>query len=190
VHECGHGLDLGLGFISESNYVVTDDLTITCPAIETLGRGGIMGDAFESAVPDDSYESPYLTTLGDQGFEMLLEEAYQYVNSLASAYAFSDQYENSQSERDGILTFLWYVERYLHQARTTDEATYNALVQSECWRTAILTLWGRAWIYVELTKDMGQLGINDEEILAAATNTELLHEIDLIREAHGCESPD
>jgi hypothetical protein len=186
VHECGHGLDLGMGFIDEHHYVITDELTITCDHVDTMPRGDIMGDEFSGDVPGDSYEDPYLTQLGDQGFDMLLEEATQYVNSLASGYSFQDQYTMGVSERDGILTFLWYLTRYLHKARNDVPTTYDALTQDPCWRTAILTIWGRAWLFVELTKDDGNLGINDAEILDAATDPVLLEEIERVRQAHGC----
>ena len=59
---------------------------------------------------DDNFEG------GDQGYNSVLEETTQYINSLAVGYAFNDLYSGSVSERDGILTFLWYITRYLKMA--------------------------------------------------------------------------
>ena len=56
---------------------------------------------------------------GDQGFNMLMEEAFQYVNSLATNYALNERYQGSISGRDGILTTLWWVQRYLAKREPT-----------------------------------------------------------------------
>jgi len=188
VHECGHGLNLGMGFIESSHYVINDSLLLKCDRPETIGRGAIDGDEFSPAVFDDFYRDTYLVELGDQGFEMLLEETSQYVNSLATGYAFLDQYDDnsSTSARDGLLSFLWYVERYLYLTRNQYPDSYDALVGDPCWREAILTVWGRGWKYLEATEGLMTLGIDDEEILEALLNPTLLAEIQLVRDAHGC----
>src|SRR5262249_13037648 len=126
---------------------------------------------------------------GDQGFNMLLEEAVQYVNSLASAWAFADQYPPGQrtSDRDGILTFLWYLERYLHMARLSYPAAYAHISGDSCWQQAILTEWGRAWLYMNATKTISSLSIDGSLIEPLVTKPELLDEIDRIRTKAGCQ---
>ena len=79
--------------------------------------------------------------------ECFCEETLQYVNSLATSYAFGDQLAYSTSARDGILTFLWYTMRYLRLARLEHPQTYTLLTQNSCWRDLILNTWGRAWLY-------------------------------------------
>ena len=119
---------------------------------------------------------------------LLLEEDVQYINSLATSWAYADQLGagTSTSARDGILTFLWYVERYLHMARLTYPAAYTRLSTDPCWQNAILTVWGRAWLYLQHTEGMRALGIADGALMPLVTNPELLDEINRIRTAAGC----
>ena len=208
VHECGHFFDLDQGGFVNSAYMLTESVQSTCSGggyqgqNATFARSLITTDEFSALRPPcdgnfvpgcDSYADIYLDgdptdstfDSGDQGFNMLHEETTQYVNSLATGYAFADQYQFTVSERDGILTFLWYTCRYLRMARLQYPGTYSVLTQDACWREAILRVWGRAWLFLEATKDMQQLGISDDSIESLLTD-ELLSEIQLVREAHGC----
>ncbi len=211
VHECGHFFDIGRGGFSEDTYVVTDTLAISCRGGDTTDRGGetfarslINGDDRAALRRPcgggwgsgcDSYADIYLDgdpfdgtfDGGDQGFNSLVEEAYQYVNSLATGYALNDQMSGgSVSERDGILTFLWWLERYLRYARVEFPDAHAYIIGDACWREAILTLWGRAWIYLEATASMDSLEIDGDAILALVEEPELLQEIERVREAEGC----
>lgn len=125
---------------------------------------------------------------------MLFEEAVQYVNSLATAYAYSSELQSTGftvTERDGILTFLWYLTRYLRLARMSHPTAYQHILQGDggCWRDALLTLWGRAWLYLEATATMSHLGIEDDTIETLVKAPELLEEIQRVREAAGCAAP-
>lgn len=168
-------------------------------------RSAIKQDAFGKKRPPcedgkgshgcDSYAKVYLDgdpndgtfQSGDQGFNMLVEEVNQYVNSLATRYAFADQSAMSTSARDGILTFLWYMQRYLHMARTLHPQVYADLKADACWRQLVLTLWGRAWLFLEATQGMPKLGIEHAKIIELVRDPELLAEIARIRTAHGCK---
>ena len=131
--------------------------------------------------PDDSnFEG------GDQGFNSVMEETVQYVNSLAVGYAFQDFYERTVSERDGLLTFLWYVGRYLRYGRDNYPDAYQWVLNDACYREAILTVWGRAWLYLDATKDLDQLGISDDALEALVMDSLILDEIQKVRDAHGC----
>ncbi len=210
VHECGHGTDFDIGGFSENAYFVNDSpLILTCTEGDTTDRGGqtfarsrIRDDEFQSTYPGDFYQSTYLDgdpddgnfDGGDQGFNSVLEETLQYVNSIATAYAFTTELDTggSSSHRDGILTFLWYVTRYLHMARLDYPSAYAHLRDGEngCWRRAILTIWGRAWLYLGVTENMGHLGINDAQIQGLVEHPELVGEIQRLRDAEGCPAPD
>jgi hypothetical protein len=207
VHECGHFWDLGTSQGNRSNYAIAPALTRACTRGDTTARGGvtfarslIKGDAYSSMRPPcmnmsssncDFYADVYLDgspangtfESGDQGFNSLLEEANQYVNSLASALAFRDSFQNTRvSERDGILTFMWYLERYLLMARTTYPQAYAALSQDACWREAILSVWDRGWFYLQATAPYASnLGINDARLRTLVEAPSLLAEIDAIR---------
>lgn len=212
VHECGHFLDLDLRDWGENVYVFTDELTITCEdgsipdngGGKTFSRSLINTDQYAALHPPcanfsdqgcDSYAAIYLDgdpndgafDSGDQGYGMLHEETLQYVNSLATSYAFEDQYAYSTSARDGILTFLWYTMRYLRMARLEHPETYTLLSENSCWRDLILQTWGRAWLYLEMTSGSSTLGINDDFLMTLVMEPELLSEIQRLRDIEGCE---
>lgn len=190
-------------------YVLTEQTTLSCTGGDAVGRGGntfarseLYSDAYQSefaACPNqnaqncDSYALIYLDPVqgngASQGFDSVLEETTQYINSLAVGLAFRDQLPNGQitSARDGLLAFLWYIERYLHLARTENTAAYDYIINNACWRDAILTIWGRAWLYLEATKDMRNLEIYGDQFEAALLRPELLDEIARVRAAEGCE---
>jgi hypothetical protein len=209
VHECGHYFDLSKGGFANSGYVFTGDVSYVCTGAAMQGsnasfaRSLIKQDEYAKLWKPcnnfgeqgcDSYAAIYLDgdpkdakfDSGDQGFNMLLEEVVQYVNSLATGYAFEDQYQWSVSERDGILTFFWYLERYLRLARLQYPKVHQYLLGNECWRKAILTVWGRGWMYLELTKNSQKLTIKGPFLEKLVLDAELLSEIALVRQAHGC----
>ncbi len=211
VHECGHFFDIDQGITARGNfYAINETLSFTCSGGgapinrgPTPARSRMTGDDYSSKRPPcdgsrsndcDSYADVYLDGNpddadfqgGDQGFGSVLEETTQYVNSLATGYAYGDFVRGSVSERDGILTFLWYVERYLKMAREDYPAAYDGLLADACWREAILTVWGRAWLYLDLTESESNLGINDAAIEALVLDPDLLSEIQRVRDAHGC----
>lgn len=208
VHECGHFWDLGLARGTSAAYVIAPGLQRTCSNGDTTTRGGrtfarslIKSDSYYSMRPAcmnmssaacDMYADIYLDgsptnstfESGDQGFSSLLEEANQYVNSLASGLAFRDAYTGGirVTERDGILTFLWYLERYLLMARTMYPQAYMTLTQDACWREAILSVWDRGWFYLQATSQHANtLGINDARIRTLVETPTLMAEIDAVR---------
>ncbi|MBL8918444.1 MAG: hypothetical protein JNJ54_06255 [Myxococcaceae bacterium] len=211
VHECGHFWDLGTSRGASSAYVIAPNLQRTCANGDTTTRGGrtfarslIKGDAWYAMRPAcmnmssstcDFYADVYLDgsptngtfESGDQGFNSLLEEANQYVNSLASALAFRDAFSGGSrvSERDGILTFMWYLERYLAMARLQYPTAYATLTQDACWREAILSVWDRGWFYLQATNAYAStLGINDARLRTLVETPSLLAEIDSVRGLH------
>ncbi len=209
VHECGHVFNFTL---PGDAYGVTPDLQLSCSGGDSTDRGGLTfarsrlrNDEFYALRPDcadagadprncDFYADVYLDGNpddavfegGDQGFNSVLEETLQYVNSLATEYAFQDFIGGSTSALDGILTFLWYVERYLAMARTEFPDAYAKLSADPCWRNAILTVWGRAWIMLEAAEGNQSLGIDDAELFELVRNPVLLGEIQRLRDLEGC----
>ncbi|MBX3207231.1 MAG: hypothetical protein KF764_19445 [Labilithrix sp.] len=203
VHECGHFYDMGKATREDAAYVIRPDLAFTCKSGDTTSRGGktfarslITKDAHArkrtpcggGAKGCDNYANTYLTgQSGAQGYNSVLEEATQYVNSLATALAFKEQYARTNaSERDGILTFLWYIERYLAMARTAYPDAYEVIREDACWRKATLSVWDRGWFYLGATKDVPGLGLDDDSIEALVNEPELLAEIDALR-SRECE---
>ena len=211
VHECAHMFDSDLSGFSDSAYAITPQLTLRASGGDTTSRGGdtfarsrLLEDEYQSQRAPcggsygsgcDSYADTYLNgdpdnssfEGGDQGFNSVLEETVQYINSLATAYAFQDYQQYSTSAMDGLLTFLWYVERYLRMARLDYPAAYNRLTQNADWREAILTVWGRAWLMLEQTENIDKLGLEEGQLFQLVRNQELLGEIERVRQAHGCQ---
>jgi hypothetical protein len=197
VHECGHFLDVSEGGFSSSYFRILDDLDFSCPRVgNNLARSLMNDDEYSDLLPSDSYKPVYLDgdptnaqfEGGDQGYDSVLEETTQYVNSLATDWALRDQIGagRSISARDGILTFLWYTMRYLRMARLDDPTTYNAIIGNACWREATLTVWNRAWFFLDLSESIRSLGINDARLMELVGDPNLRGEIDAIRDAHGC----
>lgn len=201
VHECGHIADMSASGFSTSVFMIRDDLELECPNAsagsgKTFARSLLNGDGFASLLPDDFYRDTYLDgdptngtfEGGDQGYDSVLEEATQYVNSLATDWAFSDQRSRftSITARDGILTFLWYLERYLRMARLEYPNAYQVIAGNACWRDATLTVWGRAWLFLDLTQGDPSLGIDDDRIEPLVKDPELVSEIARLRTASGC----
>ncbi|WP_169927568.1 hypothetical protein [Labilithrix luteola] len=205
VHECGHFFDLDKGSGKTGAYVLRDDLEFACSDGDTTTRKGktfarslLRKDGYYASRPAcvnktaegcDMYADTYLDgdptdatfESGDQGFNSVLEEATQYVNSLASAYAFRDAYAGTRAtERDGILTFLWYIERYLKIAHEQYPDAYEVL-SSECWRQAILSVWDRGWFYLNASNDVSALGIDDAALETLVSDAALVAEIDALR---------
>jgi hypothetical protein len=207
VHECGHFYDLGEAGGTSHAYVIRTDLTFTCKAGDTTSRGGktfarslIKTDAYypkrEACGATltkgcDFYAGYYLSgdptdgsfQAGDQGYNSLLEEASQYVNSLATGLAFvSENQTAGGSHRDGMLTFLWYLERYLKMAREDYPTAYALLSEDACWRQATLTVWDRGWFYLDATSGMTKLGYDDAALMTLVKDPTLTSEIDALRQ--------
>lgn len=208
VHECGHVFDLAKS-AGGHTYYITDAVQFTCPGLSYQGankgfaRSLIKTDSFGAKWPAcakfgdqgcDGYAPIYLPgdpadakfDSGDQGYDMLLEEVTQYVNSLATDYAFSNQSQWSVSAEDGILTLLWYMERYLHMARLDYPQVYAYLSGNPCWRKATLTIWGRAWLYLDKSKGNSKLNLKGAMLRGLVSDPELLDEIARLRQAEGC----
>ncbi|MGE3636522.1 MAG: hypothetical protein AB7P00_41845, partial [Sandaracinaceae bacterium] len=217
VHECGHLYDGDESPFGSNTYVINDSpLRLTCAGGNSMGLGGmtfersrIRNDSYQTLRPPcagggtgcDFYADVYLDgdpddgtfDGGDQGFSMLLEETVQYVNSLATSYAFTNELNRGgrSSQKDGILTFLWYVMRYLRMARLEYPTAYEHILDGDggCWRNAVLTVWGRAWLYLDVTESMTHLGIDDAALTTLVMDQDLLGEIQRLRDAEGCPAP-
>ncbi len=209
VHECGHLYDMGQSGFSGHMYFLNEVSKFSCAGLSYQGsnkgfaRSAIKGDGYDATWTPcasfgmsgcDGYAPIYLNgdpkdakfESGDQGYDMLLEEVAQYVNSLAVDYAFADQSQFSTSAEDGILTFLWYMTRYIHLARTQHPAVYKYLSENQCWRHATLSIWGRAWFYLDKTKGNTKLNLKGAMLRQLVDHPDLLDEIQRLRQIDGC----
>ncbi len=124
---------------------------------------------------------------GDQGFNSLIDELVEYINSMAFAHYFQDQIRAS-SRRHALLGWLWWTERFLRKIRLEHVDQYDYVVENEEWRKLILTLWGRAWLYLE-TGYPGQQPDTDY-LTELVQQEEVLTEIQTIRDKCGCDDPE
>jgi hypothetical protein len=204
--------DAFLSSSSSDAYELSPELSFRCERGDTTTRGGdtfarsrIAGDEYAALRPAcggvsragcDPYADVYLDgdpddgvfDSGDQGYNLLLEESVQYVHSIATAWAFVDQQPQNiaVSARDGILTFLWYIERYLRMARTEFPDAYERIAQDDCWRDLTLGVWARAQRFLQLSNNERRLGIADDELLELVQEPELLEEIERLRALDDC----
>lgn len=74
----------------------------------------------------------------------------------------------------------------LKMARTQYPGAYTRISEDACWRDTTLTVWGRAWLFIEVTKDISSLTINGAAIEALVKDPDLLAEIELLPTASGC----
>ena len=205
VHECGHGLD---GWLSVekgpyyNGHFIHPDVTLYTkggyiegdpnPSFPNyLLQGDEYGTGDWQACPNDVYDGCDTFAdvdmkndfMGNQGFETITEELTQFINSLALSYAFHEFYNGKTSNRNGLLNFMMYLERYLLMARTEHADFYNYISQDEDWKKLIGTLWDRSWYYYELTRNIDALSIQPEETMAynIVTSEKLINEICKIR---------
>lgn len=142
---------------------------------------------------DSSYAATYLTgdpsdgnfDSGDQGYNMLIEELAQYVNSLAIAYYFADhRYAGASSDRHAMLTLLWWNQRYLRKIRLEQPEQYAYLLANEAWLELVVTLWGRAWMY--LRTELEGMQPDSDQLHHLVQEPVVLEEIARLRWALGC----
>ncbi|MCK2244772.1 MULTISPECIES: hypothetical protein [unclassified Crossiella] len=124
---------------------------------------------------------------GDQGFNMLVEEWTQYINSMAVTYYLSSGGTTRTSDRHALLTHLWWIERYLAKIRVEQPDQYSYLIASAPWRQTVLSLWGRSWRY--LTSTLPGMEPDSGQVTELARQPHLLDEIQRLRAGHGCDNP-
>ncbi len=182
VHEGSHiwGFDQ-FSFTSYSYRVVDDSHIVETEYLDNFFRSEILDRHPDAA--SDFYANTYLTgNSGAQGFNTLLDEYNAYAHSLASRYCIRDQFAGSStSARDGILTFMWYVETYLKIAREDHPDDYDEILADQGHVDLILDVWDRAEYWLEITDGDDSLGIDDDEIAELTYDPDNLAEIDRLR---------
>ncbi|MBX2813214.1 MAG: hypothetical protein KTR25_15475 [Myxococcales bacterium] len=195
VHECGHGWNYDASesdsgwytfFLSE-NYTI-DVRLWPGDKPRTLIYDDFFSSQVVSNVFDDTYISPGAPTSAS-GFVPTLDEWLQYNRSLAVAYAFHD-YIRYANAIDGVLTFIWYNQRYLFRVRNMYPEVYHQMMSDRGTRKTILWLWGQSWRLLEHALEIPQLGSKASsqvgKLFQAVQNPMLLREIQRVRVADGC----
>jgi hypothetical protein len=164
-------------------YRLTESRIIRTQMLDNFARSEIL--ALHVDRETDFYDEVYLEGFsGSQGFNNLLDEYNAYVHSLASKYCTRDSLGGggfATSARDGILTFMYYVELYLKVARTDHPDDYAEIVGDPGHVEMILTVWDRAEFWLMVTADHPELGINDDVIRTWTYDPANLMEIEMLR---------
>lgn len=203
VHECGHMLDLQAA--DEHRYYFNQDLMFQPTggsAPDAPARSRVLEDEWTHLRPPcpetgaygcDGYADTYLPgdpddaeyDAGDEGLDSVADELLQYVHGLAVGLSVREEMALAGLE-DGLLTFLWYLERYLAYWRATDPAAYEAAMVDGGWAELLLNLWGRAWLHLDASAPYDDLGVDRELLEPLVLEPALLAEMEHLRELVGC----
>lgn len=184
VHEGSHVWGAKTFRGATRSYSVRADLTIETRLLKNFDRHEILARHVDAA--GDTYAKTYLEgTSGAQGFNSLLDEYVAYAHTLAARWCTRDLVASGQrvSARDGILTFMYYVELYLELARTAHAADYAAIVGDAGHRRLIVTVWDRAELFLRASASDRALGIADAKIERWVYDPARLAEIRRLRDA-------
>lgn len=183
VHEMDHQLGFQEGFIPSIgrryHYTVRADLAVTVDVVPTFARSEIA--PFITGPLENIYKQTYLTgASGQQGFFNLLDEFNAYTHSLFTGYGLHDLYPPNQrvSHRDGLVTFMLYLELYLRQARTKHPADYAAVRADPAVKALVKLLWDRANFILDTTAPISGLALDAGAVEAEMRKPELWGEVE------------
>jgi hypothetical protein len=119
----------------------------------------------------------------------VFSEFEQYINTIATSFAFYDYAPDDIIAGDATRDFAWFVERYLRIVRTKYATEYDHIANDTCWRQALLSQWGRVVRYWDETNKANVNKLWDEEaakVDVLLKNPVLLAEIENLRVIDGC----
>jgi len=128
----------------------------------------------------DLYADLYLVgEQGTYGFTELLDEMNAYINGLAGL-TFVGEYEPyGISGRDGAVAFLYYLELYLHRARTAYPDLYADLKANPELVEMVKIQWLRTHFFLIYADAIPAIGLYDGEIRELLYEEVNMHEIEL-----------
>ena len=178
VHEGTHMLgfqDMGFGTYT---YNLGEGEVMQIQGIDTFFRREVY-ELLPQDVKDMLYADLYLRQIGDQDVKTLLDEFNAYTFSLYVSTALVDQFGTGSrsSARDGILSFMFFVEVYFRIARTEHPRDYEQMTSNDGFVELVLTLWDRAQCALDLAGDDPRLGIDDVKVRPLVHDEEWLSEI-------------
>jgi hypothetical protein len=187
IHEVAHTFSQKAGS-GRFQYMVGKDTTqaediSVVGEIETFPRKEIR-ELIPSEMASLTYVSTYLEGgSGEMDIESTLDEFNAYTHHLYADYAFQDQQPDGsrRSSRDGMVSFMLFLEMYLQVGRTEHPNDYAALKASPEFHPLILKFWDRAMCLYKLTKDIPGLGMDDDKVAPHMLAAEWLAEIDSFR---------
>lgn len=135
----------------------------------------------------DGYYDAYLTgDCGQQDLPVLLDEVNAYTFDVyCGVYYINYQPDVWSSTRDGLATFMHYLQLYLYHARTVETAAYARLKDDGEYLSAIKALWENAEDALWKSAPYEQLGIEDKVKLKKVYSKEYLDEVTMLFEGSG-----
>lgn len=164
-HEETHGYDYEhANWGSTFAYYARCDLTMTTPWIDGFGRSEILPLVATSST--NLYDGTYLTgQQGTYGFSELLDEWNAYLNGMAAIALVGDAVDVfGISGTDGALAFAYYVELYLHLARTQYPAVYAEITGSPQVVDLLRLQWNRMHFFLSYAEKFSYLSIEADGI--------------------------
>lgn len=184
VHEGSHLWSIARFSLGAQTYAVTEKLSVRAKRLRNFPRSEILSVHVDRDA--DSYAKTYLEgASGNQGMNTLLDEYNAYAHSLASRYCTRDLLAPGTrvSARDGMLTFMYYVETYLELARTRHPRDYEAILADPGHRQLILVVWDRAELWLRRSAGEANLGIADRTLRGWVYDEGRAREIGRVRDA-------
>ena len=178
VHESVHMIDTSKSGWSGHNIYLPGGETVTFPRKNLFPRSEI---ARYLKAPDmDTYHSMYLTgASGNQDICMVLEELNAYTFTLYTEVNLNKHMPKKMKNttRDGLGTFMLYLELYLKHARTEKQADYEKLKSDAAGLSIIKRLWENAEDALVKSIPCRNLGIYDRYKLKQVYDEANLSEI-------------
>ena len=181
VHETNHKLSFMLSdYVKGSyGYYLGNGQIIKVPQKHMFYRSEIAQylDSWDKGM---SYYEIYLKgDSGKQDITVLLDELNAYIHSTNTSVKFVDLNPRNliQSERDGLATFMYYVELYLKKARLSHTKQWESICSDEEYMSLLKSLWQRAEETMESALKYPQLGQQDKFIIKKIYESQNINEL-------------
>lgn len=181
VHETNHKLSTILTDYENQlyGYYLGNENTIKVKMKNLFYRSEI-GEYLDDFDKQQSYYELYLTgDSGNQDLLILLDEVNAYIHSLNSTICFIDLISKNiiQSDRDGLATFMYYLELYLKKARSSHAEQWEQIYNDSEYLTLIDSLWKRAESVFKNALKYPRLGMQDKFIIKKVYDKKNINEL-------------
>jgi hypothetical protein len=177
---CGsesHAWDWAHASNTQFGYWMPPSMTITPDRITTFPRSEIIPLLEDDSTSSFDNEYLYDQTNGQGGMVTLAQDLNSHTNGLACITAVGDHVKTATPSRDGLAAQAYYLELYLHQARTAHASVYATLQASANWQKLVRYEWARANFWYDAALMFPSVGVNDAKIWAHVHEPNNLAEI-------------
>ncbi len=180
IHESVHMLDFERSTPGSQAFVLAEGEVLTAPRRRRFPRSEIL--TYIPRADRDLYVGDYLTDPegSTQGLESLLLELNAYTQGAATDARIAGKFPPgfSLASRDGIVTFLIYVELYVRRAREAHPEQWLQMTRDPALLESMQRLWSRAEAVLSRSAGDVRLGHNDRDLLRICYATENISEME------------